>query len=150
MNSEKILKEIEEGMSVLRQTISAEAYNKGLNDAWELAKKLDLLDCSVGEQIFGTYKLAEVFTKYTPQEALAKLEVYKKEQASIKVGDVVKNINTGEAVVLQIRLDGLLNIYSIKDGMVRIGWNKTAFKKTGKHIDIQSVLGQIGGGQGES
>lgn len=134
----------------------AEAYNKGLNDAWELAKKIVSNPgeggFSVKEliNIFETSLMKNVFNEYSAQEAIEIIEAYEKEQAEIKVGDVVENINTGEAIVLEMRKDGLLNIITLTNGEVRIGWHQDVFKKTGKHIDIQSVLQQIGGGSGES
>ena len=127
-----------------------EAYNKGLedgrNEAWELAKKLVLLDSSIGWKIFGTCRVLEVLENFTPQEALAKLEAYEKEQAEIKVGDVIERTRDNKVIVVcgisDVNYCGLMN-----DGR----WTCLSFEdeitKTGKHIDIQSMLEQIGGAE---
>ena len=70
----------------------ADFYQQGLNDAWELAKKFfaDMKDSELTE-IFGANWSFPKIMELTPQEALAKLEAYKKEQNEIKVGDIVKD-----------------------------------------------------------
>lgn len=72
-----------------------EIYNKGLNDAWNLTKKIVLLARDGGyswqelKDIFGYTDRESVFETYTPQEALAKVKAYEEECNKIKVGDVV-------------------------------------------------------------
>ncbi len=80
-----------------------EAYNKGLNDAWELAQKLWLpvrhggINVDIVTKIFEC-DYFEIPKNFTPQEALAKIEAYEKEQAEIKVGDVVYADDEPEAL----------------------------------------------------
>lgn len=61
-----------------------EGYDKGMADAWELAKKC--WDNSDGEnqKIYGTFLLKDILHNLTPQEALAKLKAY--EDSKIEVG----------------------------------------------------------------
>lgn len=114
-----------------------ESYNKGLNDAWELAKKI------VKSPNKGGYKaneLAEIFgisdkpvlDAYTPQEALAKVKEYK-ERDGIKVGDVVKLRNYHiESIVTRVNGDTIYRLFS--DGSCdSIG--KEDLVRTGKHFD---------------
>lgn len=60
-------------------------YTKGLNDAWELARKLALntydggIDSDEVRSIFGVSPY-DVFAKYEPQEAIERLAAYEKEQ----------------------------------------------------------------------
>lgn len=126
-------------------------YEKGLNDGrnevWELAKKIVLNQqyggLSIGElkKIFGFGSPTEILRRYTLQEALAKLEAYEKEQNEIKVGDIVYNDDTmEEGVVTHIDNDEVFMLYD--DGSC--GNTYGNLTKTGKHIDIQSVLKQIG------
>jgi hypothetical protein len=125
------------------------AYNTGLNDAWELAKKIcvgkydDYHSFSPKElvSVFDTTDLLHIFN-LTPQEALAKLKAY--EEAQIEVGDVVKYGNT-EYVVCSIFEDFSAHKpnYCGVDRKGRwLGENNVT--KTGKHIDISSILEQIG------
>lgn len=136
-----------------REENKAEAYNKGLEDAWELAKKI-VVDCKdmTGKEfqdIFGYY-LCEVFVNYTPQEALAKLEAYEKAQVEIKVGDVLKaRLNGMKCVVSSDKgCNGFVLTFPDGSGATEdLTFIKQNYKKTGKHIDIQSVLEQIGGAE---
>lgn len=118
----------------------SEAYNKGLNDAWELAKKLWYNDAKTNDDIYGIEYFIDIANEYTPQEALAKLEAYEKAN-EIKVGDIVYNDDTmEEGVVTHIDNDEVFMLYD--DGSC--GNTYGNLTKTGKHIDIQSVLKQIG------
>jgi hypothetical protein len=123
-----------------------EAYNKGLNDAWELAKKM-VAPAYIGGMgnseciaVFGmNLNGYEILSKYTPQEALAKLEAYEKEQAEIKVGDVVE-VNGYKFLVTTVANDHI----NLIDSKGITTWTTSTCKKTGKHIDIQKILEQIG------
>lgn len=121
------------------------ALDEGRNEVWEFVRKtntsvhpqkaVELLD------FFGVNNYRDIFIEYTPQEALAKLEAYEKEQNEIKVGDIVYNDDTmEEGVVTRIDNDEVFMLYD--DGSC--GNTYGNLTKTGKHIDIQSVLKQIG------
>ena len=119
-----------------------EAYNKGLEDVWELAKKLWHNDARTNDDIYGIEYFIDIVNEYTPQEALAKLEAYEKEQNEMKVGDVVTVC--GEKRIVVGYLCGLEEYEVWMDGYGRPQRIcKNEIKKTGKHIDIQSVLEQI-------
>ena len=136
-------------MSALEDIIENEineAYDKGLNDAWELIKKLtvndyrkDGYDSDELQRIFGTENLFCILKKYTPQEALSKLEAYEKEQAEIKVGDVVE-VNGYKFLVTTVANDHI----NLIDSKGITTWTTSTCKKTGKHIDISKILEQIG------
>ena len=74
------------------------AYNRGLNDAWEVIKKITK-DDSVGgysiemmQELFGRTCVYDITHNYTPEEAIAKIREYEdkqKQDAEIKVGDEV-------------------------------------------------------------
>lgn len=114
-------------------------YNQGMNDAWELARKIGGMTRQAWHEIFKIEDayFADILDDNTPQQALAKIEAYEESKA-IKVGDVVSNPNFGEGVILEIRENGQYNLFA--NGQVRLGWDGYALKKTGKHIDIESLL----------
>ena len=123
------------------------ALNDGRNEVWELVKKATL-DYSEGgykvselKEVFQVSSLQGVFKRYTPQEALAKLEAYEKEQAEIKVGDVVKH--NGILVFVVTRIDDTIMGYDKEGNTHSFCFPNQYIKKTGKHIDIQSVLSQL-------
>lgn len=160
MTREEIIKEIDEAVAELKDAKvkvnevfcharnivmyedNSEAYNKGLNDAWELAKKIDLFDEKERTKIFGYLTSEYIKERYTPQEVLAKLEAYEKEQNEIKLGDIIICYDK-EGVVTKVD-DNYFNIV-YEDGSSDKISQIICKKKTGKHIDIQSVLKQIGG-----
>ena len=167
MSNEEIVKEIDEATRltaearvktnealcharnvVMNSKGNEEAYNKGLedgrNEAWELAKKLWRNDAKTNDDIYGIEYFIDIVNEYTPQEALAKLEAYEKEQNEMKVGDVVTVC--GEKGIVVGYLCGLEEYEVWMDGYERPQRIcKNEIKKTGKHIDIQSILQQIGG-----
>lgn len=125
-------------------------YIDGLNDAWELAKKIFKYDHKQNEEIFGYLGIGYILNNLEPQEALAKLEAYEKEQEEIKVGDVLKSrLNGTKCVVSSDKgLDGYTLTFSDGSGsLMSLTYIKNNYIKTGKHIDISSILEQIGGGE---
>lgn len=132
-----------------------EAYNQGLNDGrnevWELSKRIigildkenhELIPAKELIKIYGSNDLLDIFA-FIPQEALAKLKAY--EDSRFEVGDVVKVERGVKFVVTHISKGGeyLFGICATGDTYSSI--HKRYCKKTGKHIDIQSILEQIGG-----
>jgi hypothetical protein len=114
-----------------------ESYNKGLNDAWELAKKIEISSYDGGYtgkelmEMFGTISFNKIFADLTPQEALTKVKQYE-ERNEIKKGDVV-NDSVGETLVLRID-DGRIYLLC-RDGSCGEYPLSPRFKKTGKHFD---------------
>lgn len=118
-----------------------ELYNKGLNDAWELAKKIVLPDHLGGytvdelKDIFGKNTFASLMNTFTPQEALAKVKAYE-EHNEIKVGDVVRSKGCNvEGIITKI---SEIKIYRLfKDGSCDSISTKVKedLEKTGRHFD---------------
>lgn len=133
-------------------------YEEGLNDAWELAKKIAMEKSNGGfdsyeiVKIFGFNDMDAIFMEYTPQEALAKLKAYEEAQetekmAKINVGDVVKYDGI-QAVVMDI--DTVDNVALFTENSCVESWIPQCFVvKTGKHIDIAGLLEQIKGDANE-
>ena len=164
MDREELIKEIDNATSTMRETKkivnealnkvrsvaysanNEEAYSKGLEDAWEFVRKTNtavhpreafrLLD------FFDVANYRDIYVEYTPQEALAKLEIYEKSK-EINVGDVVESINTGRLGVIT-RVDKDAKYVMFADGMAG-AFAHDDIRKTGKHIDINCVLEQIKG-----
>ena len=118
-------------------------YTDGLNDAWELARKLYEMKSKEFDEVFKNVHYVDVFYCYTPQEALAKLETYEKLK-EINVGDVVELADGTKAVVMD-RFDDEVFALFTENGCVQNLKIKSNFKKTNKHIDITSVFEQLKG-----
>ena len=123
--------------------ILTEKYEQGLNDAWELARKIIVNPVDGGYSIS---ELRDIFGKgitnivcgLTAKEAILKVEDY--ENKEIKVGDVVDN-NALKGIVTMVKEKDVDIMF--KDGSVGT-WDKRNCKKTGEHIDISSILQEIG------
>lgn len=130
-------------------------YEKGLNDGrnegWELAKKIaDTLTISERAKIFGYVvngiTVMDILRDFTPQEALAKLEAYEKEQYEIKVGDIVKD---GKNYLLVTKRYNNTFEGMSDEGYLYCGLSLRDCEKTSKHIDLTNIFKQIGGGTNE-
>lgn len=116
-------------------------YEMGLNDAWNLLKKIYDMKCDAIEEIFGVEcGFYDVIRNFSFEYCRDKIEAYEKEK-EIKVGDVVEGLSGYKAVVTVIGRDRIQVMFD--DGS-HTEWNPKEIKKTGKHIDIESLLKQIG------
>ena len=119
-----------------------EAYQAGLNDAWEAAKKIMNMSDPPYWDVFGEYK-NELFKKFSVSEAIAKLKAYDDEHSDrIEVGDEVEW--DGDCFIvtkifqprnMKEQCDGIDD-----DGSVYHDILMEDITKTGKHYDIQSIL----------
>ena len=116
-----------------------EAYQRGLNDAWDVAKKISIMDLPIRDEIFGLVVTSNIIDENSVPEVIEKIRKYEQEQDEIKVGNEV-NGKGGRGIITKISNDGdHFNImwengstgyYMIED-----------FKKTGKHFpEIAEVL----------
>lgn len=113
-------------------------------EAWEIAKKIADMLCEESNKIFGTAHLEHILQRNTPQEAKAKIEAWEAEK-NINVGDVV--IRCGESCIVtnKSRDDGFYDVL-FEDGTTG-AYQRSSLKKTGRHIDIEWILKQIGGNE---
>ena len=119
-----------------------DAYNKGLEDAWELAKKIVLFGGDGGyssqelKRIFDFGSYEAVLKAFTPQEALAKVKAYEEKHDEIKVGDVVTikdGVSDFESIVTKVSGRVVYRLFS--DGSCDGYADKEDLEKTGKHFD---------------
>ena len=126
-----------------------QAFDRGCNAAWELVRKIFDMETNDIEDIFITedaWNLGTVLNNYTYPEATAKVAEWEKAKEEIKVGDVFQDDDGNNAIVTSIK--GNTIYYMWDDGDTRSGFAedvKKHFTKTGRHIDIDSFLKQIGG-----
>ena len=127
-----------------------EAYQRGLEDAWEAARKIirmpdgDILDL-FPDCYASVCTAVQAILKYDASEAIAKLKAYEgNKDEPIKAGDLVERYIDG-------KLDSK-GVYLQEDGgywrclfytgaiFMTFAYPKGQFKKTGKHYDIASIL----------
>ena len=131
-----------------------QAFKQGAETAWELARKFVLNKYSEEElkEIFGHAYSQIIMRNYTYSEASAKVAEWEKakeeiKDEEIKVGDVLEGIydNEVKCIVTNLCPDNMAYLV-FDDGTA--GMHKlNNFKKTGRHIDLDSFLRQIRGEQ---
>lgn len=124
-----------------------EAYQRGLNDAWECAREI-ALDVEEGgisvkalRDVFNVNTCYSIFRMYSAQEAIAKIAEYEKQKNAIKIGDEVKfNHDDIKATVMdQSDKEGMWWLYT-ENGCIE-EWQDAYFRKTGRTFpQIEEVL----------
>ena len=120
---------------------------KGQNEAWELVRKIFDMETNDIEDIFikeDAWNLGTVLNNYTYQEAAAKVAEWEKAKEEIK------------AFMDKLACDKLSDIISHNNAENKtlnnpmywwagsVSWRLENMKKTGRHIDVDSFLKQIG------
>ena len=131
-------------------TYIEQARAEGQNEAWELARKIYLPDGFEGfapselEEIFGGDNTDWIVGGHSYPEAAAKVSEWEKAKEEIKVGDILEDIADRSVKCVATNLYPNNMAYLVfSDGSA--GMNELDnFKKTGRHIDIDGFLKQIG------
>ena len=122
----------------------------GQNEAWELARKIVIQNgyssCDLYE-IFGKSDLQHVLENYTYTEVTAKVAEWEKAKEEIKDGDVLEGIYDNEVKCIVTNLCPDNMAYLVFDDGTAGVYELDNLKKTGRNIDIDSFLKQIGGEQ---
>ena len=121
-----------------------EAYQRGLSDAWEAARKIANMPYNEEEKAFGSGGWAFI-EKHTASEAIEKIRQYEQEQ--IQVGDEVIPRETEYDTMIVTRL--WKDDYD-SDCIDAIGFDgrigsflMSRVSKTGKHYEIAEVLAKM-------
>lgn len=134
------------------EIIESKTYEQGLHEGrkerWELVKKLEALPPDEREEILGYRTLEAIIADLTAEYVADRMEAY---ENKIKVGDVVRDAeNTTEIWVTEINGNTFGGIKLTptdehgKFGGIYSLMSLQGYVKTGKHIDIESLLRQIG------
>lgn len=118
--------------------------NAGREEVWELAKFLHITRFGELEKIFDipedeSHPILWIFSQNV-HDVLNKYNAWKKSENEIKIGDVVKHKN-GRIGVVTYKNDLILR--GILDDSTTFDWFIVDCTKTGKHIEIESVIQQI-------
>ena len=118
-----------------------ESYNEGLNDAWELAKKIALPSHMAGyttdelKNIFGKNTFISAMSDFTSQEALAKVKEYE-ERNKINVGDVVRlKGSCVKGLVTRVTKTNIYRLFRDGSSTKETYGVVEGFVKTGEHYD---------------
>ena len=125
----------------------------GQNEAWELAQKIFRGAHNNGyspkelAQIFGCEVSKPCIVENTYPEAAAKVAQWEKAKEKNKVGDVLEGIYDNEVKCIVTNLCPDNMAYLVFDDGTAGVYELDNLKKTGRHIDIDGFLKQIGGEQ---
>ena len=118
------------------------AYQNGLYNAWDVARKIMLSEADGGiqwklkEQWFGKFTIYDIFKDVPAMEVIEKIRQYEQEKEEIHVGDEVDD-GVANLVVLEINEDGTVKGFA-DDGSII---NAVPRKKTGRYFpEIAEVL----------
>jgi len=126
----------------LRESDIIQKPDMTAEEAWEIAKNL-FANYSNAEldDIFGKGWSFSKLMELTPQQAKAKIKAWEVEK-EIKVGDVV-TVSVYEGIVTRdVDEYGYCSLLFV-DGDIGY-YQRSSLKKTGRHVDIEGILKQIG------
>ena len=135
------------------QAIAEKAYQRGLSDAWEAARKICLNDSDGGltvteiAKIFDVSYYRDAMKKYSAHEAVEKIRQYEQEKRFC-VGDEFENESGKRFVIL--KMDGTeIDRYIDEEGKTYCMIAKyKVMRKTGRHFpEIATVLEKMRGEQ---
>ena len=124
-----------------------EAYRRGLDDAWEAARKIAKLDSAEQKRIYGGFGIYYIAHEFSAHEAIDKIRQYEQEQ-EYRVGDEFENGDGQKFIVL--KMDGKeIDRYIDGDGKTYVMKQKyRVMRKTGRHFpEIAAVLEKMRGEQ---
>lgn len=137
-------------------------YMRGLEDAWEAAKKLSIMTPEEAEKVFpGAEKYNRFNLGYSGAEAVKKLKDYMpkgKDDLEIHIGDEIESCYTGEKYIvlrtyLNVAAEIMVTVLHRGDGDIdtyRLYTNgERRFRKTGNYIpQVADLMAEIGGTDG--
>ena len=122
------------------EQIRKEAYEDGLKDSWEAARKIASDNAGRNYSIFGQHFTVEILNTHSASECIEKIRQYEQEQEEqkrIQVGDEIEVVS-GKAVVVYVDKHKVRYVYS--NGVYAFDYIDKV-TKTGRHFpEIAEVL----------
>lgn len=126
-----------------------EAYDNGLNDAWECSKKIVTdkgLNYEELAEIFGYTSMDTIFGNFSASEAIAKIKEYenrsKKTDDEIHIGDEIYKTNRTHKYIVTAFLDND-GIFVLGDDGFTVVFTCDEIHKTGRNYPIKEILKKL-------
>ena len=120
------------------QAIAEKAYQKGLNDAWDAARKIFSMDGEVRETLLHNCFFKDIIENISASEAIEKIRQHEQEQKDFKVGDEVISDEDIKGVTVDMD-DYLLHVLD-ENGVIQ-AWPREDAVKTGRYFpEIAEML----------
>lgn len=119
-----------------------EAYERGLNEAWDTARKIVMYFHDGGycnaylRKIFGTAEGAHILRDYTPMDAIEKIKSFEENEnppMQFDIGDEVEFHDGSTGTVCDVDENKVYGFYFDEDKMINFCMNTDQVKKTGKN-----------------
>ena len=121
-----------------------EAYQKGLEAAWECIKKIQDMPKDVRVEIFDSWSTYNIIQNHTGYEVMTKIKAYEEQKDKIRVWDEVVYHDGTKAITLDVSLNDVWSVITENECVEE--WSVDKFKKTGRHYDqITEVLKMMRG-----
>lgn len=111
-----------------------EAYQKGLDEAWNAARKLLLLEREGGLSTFGGLHCREVVSQYSASTVINCIRKYEQEEEKLHVGDEVEWVDEKYVVTYIDSENKTADMIHTKDGSVVEEVYYENCRKTGRHF----------------
>ena len=132
-----------------------EAYQRGLEDAWEAAQKVVCKTTAGGmsldtlKEIFGVQSPAAIMQSNTAQQAIDKIKTYEDKRSDrIEVGDEVTDLQSGANFVvthLWKNNHGDKGVSGFNNDCSAFSATLDKVSKTGRHFDVDKILDEMKG-----
>ncbi len=123
-----------------------DAYQKGLDDAWDAARKI-VLDEGLAQKelkdIFDCATIGPVLRAFTASEAIAKIKAHEAGKDEIRVGDEVRRISDGVKYVVVDPKNEFGRVCGFSMNGIWYGECPNALRKTRRHFDVESILKEM-------
>ena len=137
--------ELKKGREAIRDNAFEAGLIRGQEEAWKLAHKMSRMGFDEAAECFPDYDfplgMRSLTKKYSYSEAAAKVAEWEQKKEEICVGDVVECEGSYGVVVGA----GEVYVKGFTSDWTPFQWMKRSCTKTGRHIDVNAFLKQIGG-----
>ena len=114
-----------------------EEYRRGLNDAWDVARKIRDMTWKEQREVFGTDIYTDIIV-LSASECIEKIRQYEQKKGEIEVGDEITAPKGLRGVCIGFYGSKMYVMW--RDGSAGL-WSTEQFKKTGRHLkEIGKVL----------
>lgn len=137
------------------EQVREEAYQKGLSDAWEAARKICAMDSRSRDEIFGAVITTNILDHNSASKALEEIRAHeqaqKEKEEQIQAGDEVENTQTGVKFIVTHIWENNRGEQGVSGFNQECSSFSTALSlvfKTGRHFpEIAEVLQKMREGQ---
>lgn len=120
------------------KNVAKENYQKGLEDAWECARKLLEMTAYCKEELFHECLIEHIIHDYSASETLWRIKAY--EENKVQIGDEVEGMDDHKRAFVIFPNGDNSKAGVIDANGLFMWWTKTAFIKTGRHFDEVKIL----------